>query len=295
MDAVGLMTTHDAIDQGMLAARRWIEEGFREVVAETVSQLVDERSLRTTEPRASVLIQALAHDPLPDLAAVALDWVDAFEGDTPTARRQTKLPEVWNERFAPELRDAEQRVRAMGYSQVRLTGAFRLTTAVYAGTVFSDTARYTVAMAGRFSDGTSSDVTSGGDRAAVPIEVVETAFDSHVDIAVGLSVSADVTDDVLHFLQAAGLSAGHLVTLRISDPGRTALAGPAEMRGWAEAATDILRGVGHEAAGLLHVFMSVPRPAAMLLGHQWNRMPRVQLWEEIPAGRYVPSFTIEAG
>jgi hypothetical protein len=295
MDAVGLLITSDAIDQGMLAARRWIEEGVREVVAETVSQLVNERSLRAAEPRAGVLIQALAHDPLPELAVVALDWVDAFEGDNPGARRQTTSPEVWNGRFAPELRDAEQRVRAMGYSHVRLTGAFRLTTAVYAGVVFSDTAGYTVAMAGRSGDGGWSDVTSTGDRATVLIEVVETALDGGDEIAIGLSVSADVTDDVLHFIQADGVQVGRFLNFRVADPGRTVLTGPAEIRGWAEAATDALRGLGREAPGVVHAFISVPRPAAMLLGHQWNRMPRVHLWEELSAGRYAPSFTVDAG
>jgi len=295
MEAVGLATTDAAIDQGMLAARRWIEEGVREVVAETVSELVDERSLRATDPRAGVLIQALSHDPLPELAAVALDWVDAFEGDTPGTRRRTKSPAVWNERFAPDLRDAEQRVRTMDYSQVRMTGSFRLTTAVFAGLVFSDTAGYTVAMAGRLGGALWSDVTSEGDRAGVPIEVVETTLDHGDEIAVGLSVSADVTDDVRHFLQAEGIPAKRLLNLRVADPGRSALAGPADMRGWAKAATDLLRGLGRDAPGIVHLFISAPRPAAMLLGHQWNRMPRVQLWEELSAGRYAPSFTIDRG
>lgn len=294
MDAVGLLITSDAIDQGMLAARRWIQEGVREIVAETVSQLADERALRATEPRAAVLIQALAHEPLPELALVALDWVDEFEGDTPAERRKPKSAAVWDERFAPELRDAEERVRAAGYSHVRFTGAFRLTIAVYAGIVFSDTARYTLAMAGRSEDGSWSDITSDGERATVPIEVIETSPAEGDEIAVGLSVSADVTDDVEHFLRHEGLPVGRFLNVRVLEPSRTAIAGPSEMRGWATATTDILRGLGRGATDAVHLFVSAPRPAAMLLGHQWNRMPPVQLWEELTAGSYVRSFTVPA-
>lgn len=295
MDAVGLLITSEAVDQGMLAARRWIEEGVREVVTETVSQLVDERALRATKPRAAVLIQAIAHDPLPELALVALDWVDAFEGATPAERRRPRSATVWDERFAPELRDAEERVRAAGYSQVRFTGGFRLTTAVYAGIVFSDTARYTLAMAGRSEDGRWSDITSNGEGTSVSIEVIETSPGAGDEIAVGLSVSADVADDVEHFLRHGGPPVGRLLNLRVANPGRTAIAGPAEMRGWATTATDILRGLGREASDAVHLFVSAPRPAAMLLGHQWNRMPRVQMWEELTAGSYVRSFAVPAG
>lgn len=294
MDSVGLVITSEAIDQGMLAARRWIQEGVREVVAETVSQLVDERSLRATEARAGVLIQAIARDPLPDLAVVALDWVDAFEGETPAERRRTTDPHAWDDRFAPELREAEQQVAAGGYSQVRLGGAFRLTTAIYAGSVFSDPAGYSLAIAGRSGDGSWSDVTSSGDLAPVTLEVIEAALDEGTEIAVGLSVSADVTDDVLHFLRAEDLPVTRYLNVTVAEPGRTALAGPREMRGWATAATDVLRAVAREDPPLLHLFVSAPRPAAMLLGHQWNRMPRVQLWEELRPGAYLRSFVIAA-
>jgi hypothetical protein len=292
MDAVGLLISSNAIDQGMIAARRWIEEGVREVVAETVSQLVDERHLRATEPRAFVLIQALARDPLPELATVALDWVDYFVGDNPGARRETTSPEVWNQHFAPELAAAEQRVRQLRDSRIRLTGAFRLTTAMYAGTVFSDTAGYTLAMAGRSGGGEWFDVTSEGDQTPVPIETIETVLGRGNEIAVGLSVSADVTDDVLNFLEREQIPVGHFVNLRVAEPGRTSLLTANEMRGWAATSTDALRALGRATPDVVHVFVSAPRPAAMLLGHQWNRMPRTQLWEELPPGRYMPSFTI---
>ena len=291
MDAVGLIVTAAAIDQGMLAARRWIEEGVRDVIAQTVSELVDALSLRSPAPRMTVLIQAIDRDPLPELADVALDWVDAFEGEEPGSRRRTTSPDAWNERFAPELEAAQQQIRAGGVSHVRLAGAFRLTTALYAGAIFSDTRGYTLATSGRAGTW-SGDVTTDGDRSSVLIENIETSLGRGSQLAVGLSVSADLSDDVLHHIEQEGLAIDRYVSLRVPEPGRHALAQPAEMRGWTDAVTDALRALGRAGPDVLHLFVAAPRPAAMLIGHQWNRMPPVQLWEEIGPGRYLPAFRL---
>ena len=45
-------------------------------------------------PAASIVIQAIARDPTPDSAVVALDWVDHFEGDEPRTRRWVRDPSV---------------------------------------------------------------------------------------------------------------------------------------------------------------------------------------------------------
>jgi hypothetical protein len=71
MEAVGLIGTADSVDKGMLAARRWVQEGTREVDAPIVNRLVDEQTLRATEPTATLLIQAIDHDLWPETASVA--------------------------------------------------------------------------------------------------------------------------------------------------------------------------------------------------------------------------------
>ena len=80
MDAVGMTATLEAVDKGMLAARRWVQTGVREILSETIDQLVDDQQMRATEPLATVLIQAIDHDLWPETATVAVDWVDGFVG-----------------------------------------------------------------------------------------------------------------------------------------------------------------------------------------------------------------------
>ncbi|MCW2982977.1 MAG: hypothetical protein JWR63_547 [Conexibacter sp.] len=290
MEAVGLLATADAIDAGMLAVRRWVQENVREVMADAVDRLVDEHSLRAPRRRATVLIQAIARDPMPELADVALDWTGAFEDD----RRTPVDPDVWQTRLAAELRTAEQHIAAAGISDVRLAGAYRLTPALYAATVFCDMKQYKLAIPGRSGDKSwIGDITTDGALSETAIEVIERPIEAGEELAVGISVSADVTDDVLAHIAESGLPISEFVNIRVPNIGRDALADPAAMRGWAAAVTDELRGLAHRRAGRVHLFLAVPRPAAVLLGHQWNRMPVTQLWEESgEPGRYLPSFSV---
>lgn len=71
MEAVGLIGTAESVDKGMLAARRWIQEGTREVDAPIVSRMVEEQTMRASEPTATVLIQAIDHDLWPETACRA--------------------------------------------------------------------------------------------------------------------------------------------------------------------------------------------------------------------------------
>jgi len=294
MDAVGLLATLDAIDKGMLAARRWVEAGVRDVVADTVTELIDEQQLRAREPIATVLIQAIAHDVWPETATEALDWLDGFIGEQPQERRETRDPELWAKRFAPELRNAADRVRVAGYSRVRIDGAFRLATAIFAGSVFSDVAGFQLAVPGRSGDGTwTGDIASDGDRRPTTLTRTDHSLDQGEELAIGLNISGDLTNAVLHHIQTAGLPIRRLVVLSVAQPGRDALSYPADVRGWATTVTDQLRGLSEDGWPRLHLFLHGARTAAALLGHQWNRMPPTQLWDDLGSGRgYTAAFAL---
>ena len=49
MDAVGMTATPDAVDKGMLAARRWVQTGVREILSETIDELVDDQQMRAAD------------------------------------------------------------------------------------------------------------------------------------------------------------------------------------------------------------------------------------------------------
>ncbi len=294
MDAVGMTATLEAVDKGMLAARRWVQTGVREVLGETVNDLLDEQHLRAAEPLATVLIQAIDHDLWPETATVAVDWVNGFAGEQPSERREVHAPELWMKRFAPDLRDAADRVRGQGFSRVRIDGALRLATGIYAGSVFSDVRGFHVAVPGRSGDGTwSGDIFSDGARQSQAITRTDHTLAQGTELAVGLNVSGDLTAAVLRHAQSVALPVERLIVLSVREPARDALSGPDEVRGWAAEVTDQLRALADGGWPLLHLFFYGPRTAAVLLGHRWNRMLPTQLWDDLGPGRgYTAAFAL---
>lgn len=91
-----------------------MQTGVRDIDGETIGHLIEEQQLSSPIPRATVLIQAIEHDLWPETATVALDWVDAFNGEHLSERRESTTPDVWMSRFAPELQQAASQVRGEG-------------------------------------------------------------------------------------------------------------------------------------------------------------------------------------
>lgn len=294
MEAVGLIGTAESVDKGMLAARRWIQEGTREVDAPIVNRLVDEQTLRSTEPTATLLIQAIDHDLWPETASAAIDWVDAFAGEQPSERRELHDADVWNARFAPDLRAAAAAIRQSGERRVRIDGAFRLATALFAGAIFADVRGFQVCVPGRAGDGTwIGDITSDGPSRPCELRENVAGIGAGPELAVGLNVSGDLTDAVLRHLTTAGVQVDRLIVLSVQAPSRQALTDEDDVRGWVQAVTGRLRSLAEEATPRLHLFIYGPRTAATLLGHGWNRMPPTQLWDDLGPGRgYTPAFVL---
>jgi hypothetical protein len=96
----------------------------RDVLSDTITQLIEDLQVRSAEPLATVLIQAIDHDLWPETATVAVDWVAGFKRELPPVRRETTAPELWMERFSPELHQVAAHVRGLGFKRVGIDGAF---------------------------------------------------------------------------------------------------------------------------------------------------------------------------
>lgn len=209
-------------------------------------------------------------------------------------RRQTHQPDVWSKRFALDLRAAEATIRSAGERRVRIDGAFRLATVVFAGAAFADVRGFRVAIPGRGGDGRwIGDITSDGPRHPCTLIEDVVTVGAGPEIAVGLNVSGDLTEAVARHLTAAGVEADRLIVLSVKAPGRDALTDADDVRGWVQAMTGRLRSLAEEGAPRLHLFIYGPRTAATLLGHSWNRMPPTQLSDDLGPGRgYTPAFAL---
>ena len=114
-------------------------------------------------------------------------------------------------------------------------------------------------------------------------------------IAIALSVSAQICDDVLDYVHNAELPIDRLI---VYSPGsgisRQSIPGPKEGLGLAHEISAMMRTDTRKVKDVIHLFQAGPLPLSVMVGHLWNRMPMTQLYDDLGPGRgYAPTFLIE--
>ncbi len=241
-------------------------------------------------PAASLLIQAIDTDPLLGVATVLLNWTDSFPGSEPRVRRQPKDPDLWNNRFRPELKRAAQDLRAQGHTNVLVQGYMRLPTWFAAGVELGKTAGFQVTP---FQS--QQPWSSEGECSEFAIKHFTTDLGSGNDLAVGVVLSVDLSQDVVAYLDQQQKNVGKYVCICPENgASNQAIHNAAEARGWAYKVRDLIRClVGSCGPDQIHLFLAAPHSAILLLGHLWDRMPTTQLYEDLGSNNgYSPSFVI---
>ena len=289
MEAVRLRGDKAAVQLGSSEIARLISEGCRGLDADAMREIVATLDLAAPEPRATLVIQALKPHAGATAATAAVDWVDRFIGEEPRERRQLHEPAEWNAVLKPELTEAAATIRADGHRTVLLAGDFRLSTGVFAGTELADVAQFRVVVGTRDGEWSSS-----GESEPFELESTGTDIGQGDDLAIGVSVAGDLSEDVIDYIRETGLPALRFINLAPSTgTGPDALQSAAHARGWARATFDELRSLTRRHRGTVHLFLYVPVGGAVLLGNLWNRMPTTQLYDDLGPGRgYTPTFLL---
>lgn len=287
--AAGLRPDENVLDIGVAEVARMIGDGVREVDAAALREFVSSRELSADHRRGVVLVQALDHDPWPEAANASLDWVDLFAGADAGTRRQLLDPSGWNSALKPDLQGAVVEMRRQGYEDVLVTGLMRLPAAFAVGYHFSDVAGFAVATRQRHQDWDSV-----GDGAAV--ELIRQDFDigQGDEIAIAVSVSNDLSGDVLAHVRREVLPVVRLVHLQpAAGVGPQAVADAAAARGLArQVLLTVREAVREQSATRVHLLLTAPRGLALLLGNVWNAVPETVVYEHLLADRYYPTFTV---
>lgn len=283
MAANHLQHDTDAVERGVSTIRAWVIAGVRRVDRGALITKIEEKKLRGDVRRANLVVQAIDHWPLAESATASVDWVQLFDGDAPTTRRQLKDPALWNGKIYQELRAAEERIRQMGFERLLVQGHARLPLWFAVGAQFADTRGYHVQCNQR-EDLWTSDV----QPSVCDLEITREKIGAGDQLVLALSVTNDLSVDVKHYVGSAGLPVGRFIHVATKNKSLTA----AEAKKWASDVRDIVRNAVREApVPKLHWFMSGPAGAALLLGHFWNRVPLTQLYEDLNPG-YAPTIAI---
>ena len=290
MLAAGLRHDEDAVNRGIGIVHGWVIEGKRKITAIELRDAVEPLKQPGDLPTASILVQAIDRDLMPEAATVVLDWVDLFPGDEPRVRRQPLDRALWNDRFRPELRRAAHDLRSQGHTHILVQGYMRLPTWFAVGADLDRAAGFQVSsLQGKAA------WSSSGKMSDVVTEHVVTSLGLGQDLAVGLSLAFDLSADVLAYIRDQQISVGNYVCIIPKNGANNqAIGDAAEARGWADKTRDSIRHLVQEyKPSQIHLFLAGPHGAMLLLGHLWNRMPRTQIYEDLgPTKGYVPSYLI---
>ena len=283
---------HDegAVAQGVEIVRGWVTGGRREITTAELWRAVEPLKQPGNSPTASILVQAIDRDPVPEAATTVLDWVNLFPGSEPRARHQPSDSALWNDKFRPELRQAARDLRLQGHTHVLVKGHMRLPTWFAVGVELGKTAGFEVSS---FQGQTVWP--SVGNLSDVAIGNVTTTLGLGKDLAVGIALASDPSPDVLEYLRDWQINVGKYVCVRPTNgPNNQAISNAAEARGWAYGVRDAIRRLVQEyRPGQIHLFLAGPHSAILLLGHLWDRMPRTQIYEDLGSTKgYAPSYLI---
>ena len=290
MRAAKLRHDKDAVAQGMRIVRDWVTGGKRKITTSELRRAVEPLKQPGDSPTASILVQAIDRDPVPEAATTVLDWVDLFPGDEPKVRHRPSDPALWNDKFRPELRQTAQDLRSQGHTHVLVKGHMRLPTWFTVGVELGKTAGFEVSS---FQGQTAW--SSVGELSDITTEHAATTLGLGKDLAVGIALAFDLSPDVLEYLRDQQINVGEYVRIRPTNGANNqAIGGAAEARGWAYGVRDAIRRLVQEyRPGQIHLFLAGPHSAMLLLGHLWDHMPRTQIYEDLGSTKgYAPSYLI---
>ena len=290
MYAAGLRHDEEAVAQGVGIVRGWVTGGKRKLTTAELRRAVEPLKRTDDLPAASLLVQTIDRDPMPEVATIALDWASLFPGREPRERRLPTDRAMWNDRFRPELQKAAKDLSALGHNNVLVQGYMRLPTWFAVGVELSKTAGFQVTSFQGQTPWSSEGVLSG-----IAVEHVATNLGVGAGLAVGIALAFDLSTDVLTYLHDQQIDVGEYVCLRpVGGASNQSIRNDADARKWAyEVRDSIRRLVQKYRPNRIHLFLAGPHGAMLLLGHLWDRMLVTQLYEDLgPTKGYSPSYLI---
>jgi len=292
MFAAGLRYDDEAITLGEALVRSWVTNGKRQLTMAEIKTETDTLLRAGQLPSSSLLIQAIDRDPMWEAATISLDWVDLFKGDEARTRRVPLDEKLWNTKFRKDLQDAAKSLRSRGEVRVLVKGFMRLPTWFTAGAELGRTVGFDEVVA--FQGNTPW--SSKGPTEEYPVKIIcDEQLSAKTEMAITIALAVDPCPDVKNHLHSITNEIGkYICIVPHVGVGNAALKNDKQARQWAYNTRDMIRNIVREQRpSKIHLFLAVPRGAAVLLGHLWDRMPPTQLYEDSGAlGSYSPSFFI---
>jgi hypothetical protein len=287
MRLAGLRDDDEAVEIGIAIIRELVMTGAGPQTPDQLRRAVDAKNLLASSAQLILAVHAIDRPAAPDIANVTIDWVDRFLGDDPRRRHRTADPADWTGRFPADLVRARTSLEAYRARRVLVTGAMRLPAHFAVGHHLPDVRGWVLAVNQRGVIWTTDAAPEPGVTATVRMEEI---LDAGTDLAVAIALANDPTEEVVAYVKEQELPVKTVLTLGPAGaPGATAVPANEWLTAWVRSARDLVRRASRDA-DRIHLFMSAPASAALLLGHQWNTLRPPTTVYEFDWQEYFPTF-----
>jgi len=299
MEHRGLKSDDTALLVVVGIVREWVKAGRQEITKDALDGIITHHKLRLPDDALHAVhvylstIKEQQFDVDPDYV---LDWRHYFHGTPAIRGHKTADPADWNGKMLPELRALEGRINTETRTRlIRARGLARLSAWFAFGFVFCDVARYTIEVDQQGQLWTT-DVTPSPDFTLTTNGPEGEAIDPHSEtVAVGISVTGDLEDDVRRHLQHRKERVRAVLFVRPTRKlDRHCLRGAGDAVALADGVKGMIRGFAkrHGAKRMLLYYLG-PLSVACFIGHRLNAVCREIQVMEWSDPDYVPSFTLE--
>lgn len=291
MRLAGLRDDDEAVEVGISIIRDLVKTGAGPQTPNQLRILVQQRNLLASEAQVILAVHAIDRPASPDAAHVTLDWVDQFPGPDSWSRYHPTDPTAWTSTFSAALADARTSLELYRARHAQITGAMRLSTFFAVGQELADVRGWVLSLTQRGQTWTTSAPAQAGTAAAV---LSDRMLDQGEGLAVAIALSNDLTEDVMDYIQEVRLPVRRVLILgpdAAVAPGPQAVPSNEWLTGWARSARDVVRRASRRM-DRVHLFMSAPAAAALLLGHQWNAVPAPTTVYDYDRTHYFPTYLV---
>lgn len=302
MENLGLKSDSSALLIAAGIVRDWIKKGKQELSRDEVEKTLKEYDLFLPESEEQavtvylVTVKAQKFDLEPDYI---IDWRDYFVGEANKKGHQLADPTAWNTKLLPQLYELESQINQR--TDCRLIGArglARLSAWFAFGFAFSDVARYKIEIA-QNDKLWRTDAAPSQDFRLITSNEMDMRDGEIFDgtggtVAVGISVSGSLDDDVRHFISNRTEKIASLLLLRPErELGKECLRNASDVVALAKQVKETSRDfVKRWEAQKMLLFYFGPLCGACFIGHKLNAVCRqIQIMEDQQPG-YSSSFLL---
>lgn len=190
--------------------------------------------------------------------------------------------DVWQAGLVELLDATQQWMRAHGYSRLRLTGSYRLSTGMVLGWAFRSALGHELEIQTRDGDWATDDRPIGLSKPTWSVAPSAALHQDRLLVSIGV-----IRDPAAQVAEAMGVPVASILALHHAGPltsAKDAQASVSAVKSAVDAAVARLR------PAALDVFLAGPAAFAVALGHRWNALPATQLHEYVAeCADYVPT------